>query len=41
MINRTKTQRKDIDYHELRMGHDVMITAPNELAVLLQTISTQ
>jgi hypothetical protein len=39
MINKAKSQH--IDYHELRMGHDVMITAPNELAVLLQSISTQ
>jgi pimeloyl-ACP methyl ester carboxylesterase len=39
MINKAKSEH--IDYHELRMGHDVMITAPNELAVLLQNISTQ
>ena len=39
MINRVKTQ--NIDYRELRMGHDVMITAPNELAVLLQSTSEQ
>lgn len=30
-----------MDYHELRMGHDVMIITPNELAVLLQPIGTQ
>jgi hypothetical protein len=39
MIDKAKSQH--IDYHELRMGNDVMITAPNELAVLLQSISTQ
>lgn len=39
MINKAKSEY--IDYHELRMGHDIMITAPNELAVLLQSISTQ
>jgi hypothetical protein len=30
-----------MDYHELRMGHDVMIITPNELAALLQPIGTQ
>ena len=39
MINKAKSQH--IAYHELRKGHDAMITAPNELAVLLQNISAQ
>jgi hypothetical protein len=28
----------DWDYHELMKGHDVMITAPKELVLLLETL---
>lgn len=31
----------DRDYHELRKGHDVMITAPKELVQLLETLQNK
>ncbi|HEY7082449.1 MAG TPA: hypothetical protein VH500_22395 [Nitrososphaeraceae archaeon] len=31
----------DWDYHELMKGHDVMITAPNELIQLLETLENK
>jgi hypothetical protein len=35
-----KTQKSDVgwDYHELMSGHDAMITAPNELVKLLESL---
>ena len=33
-----KSPAADWDYHELKTGHDAMITIPNELAQLLQTL---
>ncbi len=33
MAQRAKTQ-EDMDYHELKTGHDAMITVPNELSVI-------
>lgn len=33
-----KSPAADWDYHELKTGHDAMITIPNELVQLLQTL---
>ena len=31
-------QSTELDYNELMRGHDVMITAPNELAQMLKAV---
>jgi hypothetical protein len=36
MAQRAKSQ--GWDYHELKTGHDAMITVPNEVAQLLHTM---
>ena len=40
MAQRIKSQG-DWDYHELKKGHDAMITIPSELVQMLLEISTK